>query len=981
MVQYGTQIVWRVKTTLEINVEHYQRTCTILWRGRAKRKGEDIIGEFLTNFSETNITFVEEELSQSYTNLVCKFIFDENGNINHQYDHFLKRQIDRKRKAICPFYSLVHQDGRIVLYGKAGSVDILKKVIQESVSKHSLKKTLFEERDVLKFLEKHKEKFWYDTRSGTLLCTKDLTSAVIRICKSRLLSQRLEVKIEPELLVTFLQRNGGDLMELAKRHGFDILFDGKDIILESSLNDNCKEIQSALQKAVADRRIIIPVDLPFNETIEHIQTIMDKIQCSWCLHCNNPKAVIVSKDLCKSWIDPFGSTKIWVTEMGTDIPCTDLGIVLTADMIRHLGISNCNTVEDSSKTSNEGCRQKETFYGPFPVSYTCVSCREIHLTGVKVTQNERLVDTFIKEITLSRDKGCRSLCVFATIGEREEEPASGEIISQFVNAVREVVHQQRPTFTQNVYIVVDKSHIVEAKEQVELSLSQTFNVFRQAKYQAEKNCAGRTITVTLVEESITKSASDAIVSTTSGNLDLSKGSANIEIVRADGQELQNEYEVFYPKGIEKGIIAFCKTHRLRKENVKYILLGVLDDYSFKSFQVNVNTFVKSCLILAEELQCKSVSLPVIGVETLKYPRRETIAFVLDAIDEYSLEVKDSDITKVNIVCAKNDRKTIDAFNAEKWRRSKGFNVSPEKGPTAFKGQTLVSSNFHSTKVTLVSACEYSLWPSFAVQVMFSKELKGRNARNKEFKLKKAMVDPATWNDELHFKTIESLKKECIINELKGVLNDERITFLIWKLDSKSRMSYSDQIVLTVSSLETMLKPRNCCLQNVVLLLEDSSAIQHLYTRIHDDSTISWKLIFEETASESLEIIGKTPECALKAKKEVLQLIAETKNSIESSQNGQKSPNEVEESQTNDTEDYVNSCFHDLAISSTLNAGIVRFLGEGLTRWACVVRETFNVTLDLSNSESVTVSGDLKNILSFETYLHTGFPNNPLSASD
>ncbi|WAR21253.1 hypothetical protein MAR_015227, partial [Mya arenaria] len=228
--------------------------------------------------------------------------------------------------------------------------------------------------------------------------------------------------------------------------------------------------------------------------------------------------------------------------------------------------------------------------------------------------------------------------------------------------------------------------------------------------------------------------SDAIVSTTSTYLDLSNGSTNIDISRADGRELRNEYKVFYPEGIEKGIIAFCQTHRLKKEKVKFILLGVLDKYIFQSFEANVKTFVKSCLFLAEELECRSVSFPAIGVETLKYPRRETIAFVLDAIDAYKLEVKHSDITKVNIVCAEKDRKTIDAFNAaEERRRPDSCMASPEKGQRSFK-----------------------------------------------------------------------------------------------------------------------------------------------------DSTISWHLSLNEAASESLEMIGRTPECALEATKEVLQLIAETKNSQKSS---------------------------------------------------------------------------------------------------
>ncbi|WAR21250.1 hypothetical protein MAR_015224 [Mya arenaria] len=878
----GIQDVCLHPNIQSISVQHRQHACSLEWKGRAIKKGDVLIREFLKSCSERNIEFVEGDKLRPYTELACKVIFDADGDINQHYVMYLKRTSTSKK--ICTHFSLVQKDGRLVLYGRDGDVDILKNNVEGSISKHNLGKKLFTQSDVLSFLEKNKEKLWYDTGTGALVCTTDLSQEVEDLCTRITLREVFKVN-----------------------------------------------------SAADDRKIFMPVDNHFPEG-SSVQSIMGRNKCSLSLHANQPKAAISRKDLLKRWVDPYGSTQIWVAEMGTEIPCVDICIVFTADMLRHLGISNPISDEGNSETSEEGYGKKTTFYGPFPFANACICCREIHLVGVKMTENKRLMECFVKEITCSRDKGTHRLGIVAAIGENQEESACGYVISQFVNAVREVVHLQRPTYTQDVYIVVDKRQILEAEENIEIYLSGAFKAFRREKYHAATTFKGKTIEIKLIKGSITKSSSDAIVSTTSTYLDLSNGSTNIDISRADGRELRNEYKVFYPEGIEKGIIAFCQTHRLKKEKVKFILLGVLDKYIFQSFEANVKTFVKSCLFLAEELECRSVSFPAIGVETLKYPRRETIAFVLDAIDAYKLEVKHSDITKVNIVCAENDRKTIDAFKAsEEWRRPDSCKASPEKGQRSFKG---------------------------------------KKAQRKDVQLKKATDDPVTWNDEIHFKNIESLKTGHLINQLKGILNDERITFLIWNLDSKCKMSYGDQIVLTVSSLETMLKPGNCYLQNVVILLDDSSTIESLHTKIENDSTISWHLSLNEAASGSLEMIGRTPECALKVKEEVLQVIEETKNS----RDDPKSQNEVEESQTNDTEGYANNCFQDLAISSTLNAGIVRFLGEGLMRWACVVKETFNVTLDLSSSDSVTVSGDLKNVLSFETYLHTGFPSDPVSAS-
>ncbi|XP_052772512.1 uncharacterized protein LOC128211585 isoform X2 [Mya arenaria] len=823
----GIQDVCLHPNIQNISVQHRQHTYSLEWKGRAIKKGDVLIREFLKSCSERNIEFVEGDKRRPYTELACKVIFDTDGDINQCYDMYLKRTSTSKK--ICTHFSLVQKDGRLVLYGRDGDVDILKNNVEGSISKHNLEKKLFTQSDVLSFLEKNKEKLWYDTRTGALVCTTDLSQEVEDLCTRITLTEVF--KVNP---------------------------------------------------AADDRKIFMPVDNHFLEG-SSVQSIMGRNKCSLSLHANQPKAAISRKDLLKRWVDPYGSTQIWVAEMGTEIPCVDICIVFTADMLRHLGISNPISDEGNSETSEEGYGKKKTFYGPFPFANACICCREIHLVGVKMTENKRLMECFVKEITCSRDKGTHRLGIVAAIGENQEESACGYVISQFVNAVREVLHLQRPTYTQDVYIVVDKRQILEAEENIEIYLSGTFKVFRREKYHAATPFKGKTIEIKLIQGSITKSSSDAIVSTTSTYLDLSNGSTNIDISRADGRELRNEYKVFYPEGIEKGIIAFCQTHRLKKEKVKFILLGVLDKYIFQSFEANVKTFVKSCLFLAEELECRSVSFPAIGVETLKYPRRETIAFVLDAIDAYKLEVKHSDITKVNIVCAEKDRKTIDAFNAaEERRRPDSCMASPEKGQRSFKGQTIVSSYFHSANVTIVPVDEYSYWPSFAVHVKFSKELKGKKAQRKDFQLKKAIDDPVTWNDEIHFKTIESLMTGHLINQLKGFLNDERITFLIWNLDSKLRMPYSDQIVLTVSSLETMLKPGNCYLQNVVILLDDNSAIESLHTRINIDSTISWHLSLNEAASESLEMIGRTPECALEATKEVLQLIAETKNSQKSS---------------------------------------------------------------------------------------------------
>ncbi|XP_052772201.1 uncharacterized protein LOC128211441 isoform X2 [Mya arenaria] len=366
---------------MSIKVQHSQQECRIVWKGRAKETGDALIREFLKNCLQKSIDFVEGEQRLPYTDLACKVIFDESGDIKKHYAQYLKSL--SKKKSKCTHFSLVQKDGRVVLYGRNGNVDNFKKEIEESISKHNLEMNLFEQTDVLNFLKKHKEKLWYDMLNGTLLCTRDLTSEVIKVCTSRPLRQRFEFNTEPVLLVAFLQENGEDLLNHAKILGVDILFDGTNIFLESSLDHVCKEFHIDLKKAVDSGRIVMSVNEQFTD-LARIQTIMNQTSCSWVLHCNHPKAVISSQDFCKRWIDQYKSTLICLAEIGAAIACTDICIVFTADMLCQLGISSRRTDFLQSKTSKEDYKEIETFYGPLPVSNVFVGCREIHLISVKL---------------------------------------------------------------------------------------------------------------------------------------------------------------------------------------------------------------------------------------------------------------------------------------------------------------------------------------------------------------------------------------------------------------------------------------------------------------------------------------------------------------------------------------------------------------------------------------------------------------------
>lgn len=68
----------------------------------------------------------------------------------------------------------------------------------------------------------------------------------------------------------------------------------------------------------------------------------------------------------------------------------------------------------------------------------------------------------------------------------------------------------------------------------------------------------------------------------------------------------------------------------------------------------------------------------------------------------------------------------------------------------------------------------------------------------------------------------------------------------------------------------------------------------------------------------------------------------------------------------------------LKASATINGGIIKFLVENgnLKRWQNLVEEEFDIVLEGSNITEYKVTGQFKNILSFEAYLDTKFPKDP-----
>ncbi|XP_052772187.1 uncharacterized protein LOC128211436 isoform X2 [Mya arenaria] len=915
-----------------IKINDQEQKCNIIWRGRIRERWEDLLKKFLNSCQRYEVHFDEEIAFKSYKEEAQKVIFNPDGTMNMSYiGHLTMKHNLKDRK--CDLFALTKENGAIILYGQGENVLLLKTGIENSMCRLEPTYTFF--------------------LSNKVAC---------------------------------LQKRGGtQLSRLKEELEIDFQINDRSITLyiEEGRSNLTKDVSDSILKLIVCTKVDTPlIGLDFAK----VERMMDDNQCLWELISEAETKYTGSDECSLVWLDPYRATKLSLLQADKCTPYADIWIELTTDQLQPLGLHPKSQDHRllsgrSRKTDNKRVGDTEALYGPFSTSSVLTGCRmvlavvvqvDLDGTGSDVIENKTLRGVFVNALEKSRHVH-RHICLNAGVAYNDPELALLDVISQFIKAIKIVSGGTRPSFTQNVSIIVDKDKLEIAKGRIENQMTTSFRVFDKPNVSQNQTRSERKLKQKVTVGTITHSTRDVIVNTTNEDLDFSQGFVSSEISRLAGNGLEEECQKFYPDGIDEGIVAFTHAHELKAQKIRHIFHCALPEYNYKTLEKDVKQTVKSCLYLAEELGCKTIAFPALGVGNKRYPRRETASSIMDAVNEFSETVEFKNLKEVDLVCFGKDTKTRKAFESESWRRSKKLKDSARKGLFTLSDQTVGTRKLDSA-ILAIAVQDTSLeLPSFAVQVKFDKDLKHPV-------LKPAMDHHMTWNDELYYNEIECFKDSSLILKLGDFLDSERITFLVWNIDMKSKLPCSDQMELISDVMERMLSEREAVyLQKAVILVPDKSAVTSFREKEKSKKDSSWT--WGGCMNASIRIFSPSQTLALKAKEHLEKMIEKAKESdmrtqgpradADDSHEGTNCTLHGKEKEDNNSQELTKII---PAVSATINPGIMRFIGNDFNRWKDMFERTFLVEITETSDGITTVQGTYKAVEDLEEYLSKDFPS-------
>ncbi|XP_052770822.1 uncharacterized protein LOC128210512 [Mya arenaria] len=796
--------------------------------------------------------------------------------MNETYWAYLKKEGVRKGKK-CTHFALTQNDNSIVLYGRGENISFLKTNIDNSLSRLDLPNIFFRSKEGRKFLTKYKNKLTYNLMTGVVVCTQDLRDNLLQISQSS--RDKMSSKgfgYYSAFVVDILQKRAGKELSRLKEE-FDIDFQMNDRSITLYIEEGRSSLKKGVMDSVSKLKACTKVDLALSGLdFAQVGKVMDVHHCSWKMFSEGEMKCMGSDECRFVWMDPYRATKLSLLQIDKCTPYVDIWIELTTDELQPLGL-NPNSQDHrllsghNRKTNDKRVGYTEVVNGPFPTSCVLAGCSmvlaivvraDIDETNSDVIENKTLRGIFVNALEKSRHVQ-RNVCLNAVFAQKDPELALADVISQFIMAIDTVSKQARPEFTQKVSIIVDEKELEVAKRLIESRMSKNVMVCDKPHVFEKKTRSESHLKLMVIVGTITDSKCDAIVNTTNKRLDLSQGFVSKEISKLAGNGLKEECEQFYPNGIEEGIVAYTKSHDLKKrKKINYVFHCALPDYKSATFETNVKDTVKSCLYLAEELGCKTIAFPTLGVGNKMYPRRETASTIMKVVEDFSKAVDLSDLKKGSLGML--------AFQAESWRRSEECNAPEKNAERKLSDKIVGTKTIVSTTLAIAVQDNSIKLPSFAVQVKFDKE-KGCLV------WKSAMEPPMTWNDELNFDAIESLQESRCIPGLLKYIDMERITFLVWNLDRDSKRSYGDQIELIANAHGRMLEQGNVYHQKAVILVPDIAAVTSFREKekAKEESLWSW----DECLDAVMVVVGPSEAHTLKANEQVAKMIEEKKKSI------------------------------------------------------------------------------------------------------
>lgn len=193
------------------------------------------------------------------------------------------------------------------------------------------------------------------------------------------------------------------------------------------------------------------------------------------------------------------------------------------------------------------------------------------------------------------------------------------------------------------------------------------------------------LAIKLVKGEIANQKREAIVNTTSLNLDLDSGKVSRSILRKAGGGIQDQLRRYHPKGITQGEVAVTRGFSL---DCRFVYHGALDywpsihDPEVKKTQCleMLEKFVKECLNQAIQNNLKSIAFPALGCGILNMPPVRVAQKMFQVFRQFEQDHPNSSLTEIDIVIIPTDTQIFKEFDKElrRYKKDKSKPVSREQ---------------------------------------------------------------------------------------------------------------------------------------------------------------------------------------------------------------------------------------------------------------------------------------------------------------
>ncbi|XP_067951553.1 protein mono-ADP-ribosyltransferase PARP15-like [Watersipora subatra] len=170
---------------------------------------------------------------------------------------------------------------------------------------------------------------------------------------------------------------------------------------------------------------------------------------------------------------------------------------------------------------------------------------------------------------------------------------------------------------------------------------------------AENEIIIKDVTIRLETGDITEAKADVLVNSTGRNLDLSKGSLSMALMKKARGNLQEECRKLAPVNI--GDVVETQGYELSCQKVYHCICP--QSYSFEK----VNKIIRRCMKMASKSGFTSMVIPSLGSGNLRYPPEDIVMSIITSIGSFLSGSNQTSVREVTLMVHEKDTTSVKAF--------------------------------------------------------------------------------------------------------------------------------------------------------------------------------------------------------------------------------------------------------------------------------------------------------------------------------